>query len=695
MINIKFINATSVQLKDQNDNVVTTIGEFSGSPIEYTYSENTFSKSPANYYHFVIEGTNVQLSGTIGDVTEDYQYWNLFKGQTAITDASNLTLGSTTAKQFCYANMFKDCINLINSPTISATTLDDWCYQGMFAGCRSLILAPALIATTLAPYCYFAMFYGCSSLNSAPYLPASTLVDWCYNSMFYNCRSLNLITCNFDIWNTNNNSTKNWVNGVSENGYFYAPNNLSQQESVSKIPIGWGDNVITTDTPLSIKALDNDVGVRFVCDYDTGNTLNFSAKYKVNDGEWQTYQLRQNWSYTENNYAGDVINLNKDEVVSFSGTEINSSAHGGPYRIRCSGTGRTKVFGNITLVFKNSSSTYKSLFEGQSNIVDAGGLIINTVRNQGCYKMFKNCTNLIIAPVLYFKNYNSVNDWCYAYMFQNCTSLRTPPQFQGKLNSVGTGACACMFQGCTSLTSAPQLLAKNIGGACYDHMFQNCTSLRTPPSFLPATTIQRECYWGMFEGCTSLTSAPQLQGTNTAISCYLNMFKDCTSLRTSPSILPATELSTRCYYGMFFNCPSLTSTPIISATTLAQRCCAQMFYNCTSLTSVPSLPATTMADYCYAWMFENCSALVNAPQLSATIMASNCCKEMFRGCSSLSNIEVNFINWSTFSDDTGRIDYTTDWVSGVASSGTFIKPSNLLAYRGSDYIPNGWTIVNK
>ena len=59
MIDIKFINATSVQLKDQDGNTVQAIGEFSGSPIEFTYSGNTFSKDPANYYHFEITGSNV------------------------------------------------------------------------------------------------------------------------------------------------------------------------------------------------------------------------------------------------------------------------------------------------------------------------------------------------------------------------------------------------------------------------------------------------------------------------------------------------------------------------------------------------------------------------------------------------------------------------------------------------------------
>ena len=187
MINIKFINATSVQLVDKNNNVVTTIGEFSGSPIVYTYNGNTFSKNDLEYYHFAITGTNVQLSGVIDEVTTKQQFTNLFKGCTNITDSSQLELTASDLTESCYAGMFLNCSNLKTPPVLAATGLAMWCYNSMFAGCSSLSSAPTLPATTLAPYCYYAMFYGCSNLSTSPYLPAATLTSWCYNSMFYNC----------------------------------------------------------------------------------------------------------------------------------------------------------------------------------------------------------------------------------------------------------------------------------------------------------------------------------------------------------------------------------------------------------------------------------------------------------------------------------------------------------------------------
>ena len=40
---------------------------------------------------------------------------------------------------------------------------------------------------------------------------------------------------------------------------------------------------------------------------------------------------------------------------------------------------------------------------------------------------------------------------------------------------------------------------------CYAYMFQNCTSLTTAPD-LPATTLSAYCYDNMFVGCSKLAS---------------------------------------------------------------------------------------------------------------------------------------------------------------------------------------------
>ena len=112
MMNIKFINATSVQLVDQAGNTVQNVGEFI-SPTEFSYSGNSFSKNEQNYYHFAITGTNVQLSGYIDSVTQKQQYCNLFKNCTNIKSANYLILSAPNMKQSCYANMFKGCVKMV------------------------------------------------------------------------------------------------------------------------------------------------------------------------------------------------------------------------------------------------------------------------------------------------------------------------------------------------------------------------------------------------------------------------------------------------------------------------------------------------------------------------------------------------------------------------------------------------------
>ena len=165
---------------------------------------------------------------------------------------------------------------------------------------------------------------------------------------------------------------------------------------------------------------------------------------------------------------------------------------------------------------------------------------------------------------------------------------------------------------------------------CYRYMFQGCTSLISAPE-LPATTLANNCYNSMFFGCTSLTKAPALPATTLAISCYAYMFAGCTSLTQAPA-LPATTLANNCYNSMFYSCTSLKKAPELPATTLADHCYNSMFFGCTSLTQAPALPATTLANNCYQYMFQGCTSLISAPELPATTLADLCYYGMFQGC---------------------------------------------------------------
>ena len=166
---------------------------------------------------------------------------------------------------------------------------------------------------------------------------------------------------------------------------------------------------------------------------------------------------------------------------------------------------------------------------------------------------------------------------------------------------------------------------------CYNTLIENHPSKEL---LLPAKQLSDRCYMYMFRGCTSITSAPVISATSLGISCCFEMFRDCTSLASAP-ILPATTLASNCYASMFKACTSLTTVPSLYATTLASHCYDSMFQGCTSLIEAPELPATSLANYCYKSMFSGCSSLTSPPDLNSLTLADSCYESMFSGCSSL------------------------------------------------------------
>lgn len=169
------------------------------------------------------------------------------------------------------------------------------------------------------------------------------------------------------------------------------------------------------------------------------------------------------------------------------------------------------------------------------------------------------------------------------------------------------------------------------------NLFRNSNGLVNASSLiLPATELTSYCYSGMFYGCTALKYAPKLPAITLSVRCYSEMFYHCTSLIEAPD-LPATKLNTSCYSDMFNYCTSLIKAPIMNFTTCESNCCFQMFYSCKSLQHAPKLPATTLASSCYSSMFRECHSLISAPELPATIAELQCYNRMFENCISLVN----------------------------------------------------------
>lgn len=253
----------------------------------------------------------------------------------------------------------------------------------------------------------------------------------------------------------------------------------------------------------------------------------------------------------------------------------------------------------------------------------------------------------------------------------------------------------CNLEGnCTSLLYSDDAKASSQTRAlptyAFEKLFYNCsTIINISEDFLPSKSMGSLCYGEMFYGCSSLINAPKLPATTLNTYCYSGMFKNCTSLVSVPSVLPALTLKTECYYMMFSDCTSLTTAPEISATTItgAYSCCQNMFYNCSALTKAPTiLPATTLETSCYYSMFYGCSSLTTAPILPAETLVDSCYSRMFYYCFELNYIKMLATNISA-------TNCLTNWVSWVASTGTFVKNAkatwNVVGVNG---VPTGWII---
>lgn len=159
-------------------------------------------------------------------------------------------------------------------------------------------------------------------------------------------------------------------------------------------------------------------------------------------------------------------------------------------------------------------------------------------------------------------------------------------------------------------------------------------------------TINKQC--NLIGNCMSLLFGDNAASNNSLSgkdSAFSGLFRGCTTIvDVSESFLPATTLANSCYFGMFYDCTSLTTAPELPATTLTGQCYQDMFYRCSSLTTAPELPATKLAGSCYQTMFAYCTSLTDAPELPATTLASDCYSYMFNNTNVLpdcSNIDFS------------------------------------------------------
>lgn len=378
--------------------------------------------------------------------------------------------------------------------------------------------------------------------------------------------------------------------------------------------------------------------------------LDYGMYYSLNGGEWVEHQGGQ-FSVS----AGDKVMFKKNTtriINEFQSMQFRCAAYGNTMSLLYGDdfVGRTDLpsYYSFTSLFSNSTGLfdasnvilpattlgdycYAGMFNGCTSLVGVPELPATTLAADCYFQMFRGCTSLTTTPELPVME---LALRCYGCMFENCTALTTAPELPA---TALTEYCyGYMFRGCTSLVDAPELPATMLAENCYSEMFKECTSLVNAPE-LPSTIVADFSYNAMFSGCTSLLSSAVMSATTLGSNSCLNMYRGCTALKTFTNF-NATTLGRGCCNGMFLGCESLITVPsVLPATSLAVNCYNAMFQDCTSLTTAPELPATTLAQGCYQNMFWDCTSLTVAPELPATTLAESCYLNMFCWCSSLVN----------------------------------------------------------
>lgn len=227
----------------------------------------------------------------------------------------------------------------------------------------------------------------------------------------------------------------------------------------------------------------------------------------------------------------------------------------------------------------------------------------------------------------------------------------------------------------------------------------NIMSLINSEDFENSTSLVGWAFSCLFYGCSTLVDAYQLllpatefttsSTMTTAQAAYRMMFQDCSNLERGPMELPVLTLKGASYEMMFYGCSKLIQAPEIKATFVGGYSLGHMFYHCSSLLAPPPyiIADNNNQGYGMKCMFQGCTSLTYSPYIDIQNPGIQFFNQTFNGCSSLKKITcvITKLNAS---------DEFHSWVSGVPSTGEFIKHPSANWSRGNNGIPTGWTVTD-
>ncbi|MBR5695029.1 MAG: leucine-rich repeat protein [Paludibacteraceae bacterium] len=678
-----------------------------------------FSQGSDAYAYFEMRGS-IAASGSVmsllGDTADSDKIPNngcfhgLFYNCTGLTQAP--ALPATTLTNNCYVIMFSGCTKLTQAPVLPATTLAKNCYYGMFRGCSGLPQAPELPATTLANSCYYEMFKGCTSLTQAPALPATALDTKCYHGMFNGCTGLTQ-TPELPATTLANSCYSEMFKGCA---------NLTQAPELSA----------TTLANSCYAGMFEECRILPQAPVLPATTLAsgcYSRMFYNCDSLTQAPELPAT-TLAGNCYEAMFSACDKlTQAPVLPATTLAPSCYKNMF-LGCLSFMQAPELPATTM----EHSCYYGMFDNCPKLTQAPALPATKLAEY-CYAfMFSRCSALTQAPVM---SATEVAEFSCLHMFSSCTSLTQAPELLA--TTIPDYSLTLMFNDCENLSyikvhftewamwDEEALYNTWVAGVapagtfvCPRELAVEYGANRIPEGWEvqfiePEIVDANYLTFTALEDSSSIT-ATDVKGENAGKLRSLAL-KD-TDLRYSldggktwnvmetgvPVLLPKagdsvmlkgynpdglSNYTDRIRFemrGKLAASGSVMSLIDNSGKTTDipnDYCFANLFDGCGSLTQAPELPSTVLKPHCYFAMFRNCTSLQSVSMLPAPELTEGCYEEMFYGCENLSEIEVAFTDWA---------DGTTDWMYGVAPSGTFTCPDALAEKMSASNIPEGWLL---
>ena len=502
--------------------VAGDILEFRGDNENYYISGSTKGGSKFD----PTTGTSQQNAAAIFNV-----YGNIMSLISKTGYAEMVTLpGECTFKDLFIRSKIYDASELL----LPATALTYACYNCTFKDCTLLESAPALPATVLADSCYYGMFNNCPSLTTAPILSAKTLVTNCYGNMFLACTNLNRIECMATNISASN-CTSRWVENVSATGTFVKASGMSGWGiGTSGIPQGWvvqdTDSLAITPERIVFPSSGQSVQVSvtstnpWTASADSWITLSQlaggSGTTVISVTVSSTSVTREGYAYFNSGENSATLAVIQEDAAAEHYLTFNITSPGYINWLSSGSTASVPIMysvnnGEWTQITSSSSGTkINGLVAGDTIQVKAPDGVTRAGISSGenSYSTFSGSTagfNLEgnVMSLLDSENYESIKQITQSFAF------------------------AKLFAYCTGLTSAENLNmpATAVSASAYREMFQDCSSLTTPPQILPATSLADSCYRNMFAQ-SGVISGPELPAETLVESCYRMMFYSATTL---------------------------------------------------------------------------------------------------------------------------------------------------------------------